>query len=95
MKKILVGLWGLVQGIIGMWWNIWGFIFILHPDSEPGSKEWEEDKIFIPIGYIMLIIWLIAMLSSYYKLKKSKSHMIIFSITWVVSTICMLFVLQM
>lgn len=95
MKKFLVGLWGLVHGVIGTLWNIWGFIFILHPDSEPGSKEWEEDKIFIPIGYIMLAIWLIAMLSSYYKLRKSKMDIIIFSIAWVVSTFCMLFVLQM
>ena len=87
MKKLLIGLGGIVQGIVGTAWNLLGLLFILHPDSAPGTKEWEEDRIFIPIGYVMLVIWLIAMFFSYYKFRKSKTSLIIFSVAWLVSTI--------
>lgn len=85
MKKVLIGLWGIVQGVVGTAWNLVGLVFLLHPGSAPGTKEWEEDAIFIPIGFVMLVIWLIVMFFSYYKLRKNKSDMIIFSVAWLVS----------
>lgn len=88
MKKALIGLWGLIQGFIGTWWNVIGIMFITHPDSGPGSKEWEEDKMFVPVGYAMVIIWLVAMFFSYYKLKSNKTNMALFSVLWVLGTLC-------
>lgn len=93
MKKFLIGLWGIVQGVIGTFWSGLGLAFILHLDSGPGAKDWDEDKMFIPIGYIMILMWLIILFFSYYKLRKSKSDIIIFSITWLVSTTIFLLVI--
>ncbi|MDD6844413.1 MAG: hypothetical protein PUE32_02465 [Clostridia bacterium] len=85
MKKILIGLFGIVQGIIGTLWNMLALAFILHPGSAPGTKDWEEDQMFIPVGYAMLVVWLIFMFFSFYKLKKNKKDIIAFLITWLVS----------
>lgn len=87
MKKVLIGLWGILQGLIGTIWNLFALAFILHPGSSPGTKEWEEDAMFIPVGYIMLIIWLAIMFFCYYKLRKRKTDMIVFSVAWLVSMI--------
>lgn len=95
MRKVLVGVWGILQGVIGTIWNLFALVFILHPGSAPGTKEWEEDAMFIPVGYIMLIIWLVIMFLSYYKLRKRKNHMIVFSVAWLVSMIMLILVIQM
>ena len=87
MRKVLIGLWGILQGLIGTIWNLFALAFILHPGSAPGTKEWEEDAMFIPIGYVMLIIWLVIMFFCYYKLRKRKTDMIVFSVAWLVSMI--------
>ena len=55
MKKVLISLWGLLYGIIGGFLGILGIAFMF-PESSPGSKEYEEDRFFIPIGVIMLLI---------------------------------------
>ena len=94
MRKVLVGLWGILQGVIGTIWNLYALAFILHPGSAPGTKEWEEDAMFIPIGYVMLIIWLVVMFLIYYKLRKRKSDMIVFSMAWLVSMIILIFGIQ-
>lgn len=86
MKKLLIGLYGIVQGIIGTLWNMLALAFILHPGSGPGTKDWDEERMFIPVGYAMLVIWLIVMFFSFYKLRENKTD-IIFLITWLVSTV--------
>ncbi|MGN0384348.1 MAG: hypothetical protein ACI4EX_00500 [Lachnospiraceae bacterium] len=86
MKRIVIGLCGIVQGVIGTLWTMLALAFILHPGSGPGTKDWEEDLMFIPVGYAMLVIWLIVMFFSFYKLKKNKTDIIAFLITWLVST---------
>ena len=70
LKKILIALHGLFQGFIGLWWSFVGIAFITHPDSSPGTKDWEEDKDFIPVGYIMILIYLIILAVSFYIFKK-------------------------
>lgn len=87
MKKALIALWGAAQGIIGAYWNMLALLFITHPDSSVGTKEWEEDAMFIPIGYVMLAVWLAAMVLSVFKLRKIKPDILVFSIAWAVSTI--------
>lgn len=95
MRKFLFGLWGILQGVIGAIWNLFALTFILHPGSAPGTKEWEEDAMFIPIGYVMLIMWLVVMFISYYKLRKRKSDMIVFSVAWLVGMIIFIFGVKM
>lgn len=85
MKKIFIGLYGIVQGIIGTLWNMLALAFILHPGAGPGTKDWDEEQMFISVGYVMLVIWLIVMFFSFYELRKNKTD-IIFLITWLVST---------
>lgn len=84
MKNLLIGLWGLVHGTVGTMWGLLGLLFILHLDSSPGTKEWAEDSMFIPVGYGMVAIWLIALFISYYELRKNKTGLIIFSAAWFV-----------
>lgn len=95
MKKVLIGLWGILQGVIGTIWNMFALAFMIHPGSSPGTKEWEEDAMFIPVGYIMLVIWLTVMLFSYYRLRKRKTDMMVFSIAWLVSMIILIIGAQM
>ena len=95
MRKFLIGLRGILLGVIGAIWNLFALTFILHPGSAPGTKEWEEDAMFIPIGYVMLIMWLVVMFISYYKLRKRKSDMIVFSVAWLVSMIIFIFGVKM
>ena len=94
MRKVLIGVWGILQGVIGTIWNVFALLCILHPGSAPGTKEWEEDAMFIPVGYMMLILWLVVMFLSYYKLRKRKSDMIVFSMAWLVSMIILIFGIQ-
>lgn len=95
MKKVVIGLWGILQGVIGTIWNLFALTFILHPGSAPGTKEWEEDAMFIPIGYVMLVIWLVVMFFSYYKLRKRKNDIIVFSLALIVSMIIFIFGVKM
>ncbi len=95
MKRNLIGIWGIAAGIVGTIWNVLGFACILHPGSAPGTKDWEEDRMFIPVGYIMIAVWLAAMVFSCYKLRKNKSDIIVFSITWLVGTaVCVFFMIM-
>lgn len=82
MKKLVLGLWGIVHGTIGTMWAIAGFILAFPLDSSPGTKEWAEDCQFIPMGYGMLAIWAIATFISYYLLRKNKTGIVIFSTAW-------------
>ena len=84
IRKILIALHGLFQGFIGLWWSLMGILFITHPDSSPGTKDWEEDKMFIPFGYVMILIYLIILAVSFYSFKKDKVNIIIFIISLVV-----------
>lgn len=90
MKKVLISLWGLLYGIIGGFLGILGIAFMF-PESSPGSKEYEEDRFFIPIGVIMLLICLVTAIISYYKLRKSKSDIIIFSAALIIGAAILIF----
>ena len=84
IKKVLIALHGLFQGFIGLWWSFVGIAFITHPDSSPGTKDWEEDKDFIPFGYLMILVYLIILAVSFYNFKKEKSDIIAFIISFIV-----------
>lgn len=81
-KKLLLGLWGVIHGTVGTVWALAGWWLAIHPDSSPGTKEWAEDRLFIPVGYAMLVIWAMTTFISYYSLRKSKIGIKVFSGTW-------------
>ncbi|MBR1591574.1 MAG: hypothetical protein IJ666_00975 [Ruminococcus sp.] len=81
IRKILIALHGLFQGFVGLWWSLVGIVFITHPDSSPETKDWEEDEMFIPFGYVMILIYLIILAVSFFGFKKEKSDIIIFIIS--------------
>ena len=81
IKKILIALHGIFQGFIGLWWSFVGIAFIIHPDSSPGTKDWEEGKDFIPVGYVMILIYLIILAVSFYIFRKQKPDILTFIIS--------------
>ena len=82
VKKLLIGLWGVLHGTVGTIWGLMGLILAYPLDSSPGTKEWAEDSQFIPIGYVMLVTWAIATFISYYSLRNSKTGIKVFSVAW-------------
>lgn len=83
IQKFLTVLWGIVHGTVGTIWGLAGCFLAFPIDSAPGTKEWAEDCQFIPLGYIMLAIWLMATLFSYFHLRKSKTGILVFTGAWV------------
>lgn len=89
MKKALFALLGLLQGAFGNYIAIIGYCFAF-PESEPGSKDYEEDLTFVPFGYLMMLITLIVMAAAIIKLRKKKSELVTFLAAWAVGTAAML-----
>ncbi len=80
MKKFIIAFLGFLHGIFGSWWGLLGVAFTF-PDSSPGSKDYEEDQLGIPIGVMMLLSYIAVMAFSYYKMRKNKSYIIIFLVS--------------
>ncbi|MBO6140722.1 MAG: hypothetical protein J6O40_02915 [Ruminococcus sp.] len=89
MKKVLLALLGLLQGTLGSYWAVLGYCFAF-PESEPGSKDYEEDITFVPFGYLMMLIWLVVMAAAIIKLRKKKSELVTFLAAWAVGTAALL-----
>ena len=85
MKKTLYGLYGLLQGTIGSYFAILGICFAF-PQSAKGTKEYEEDRMFMPFGFIMLAIWLAVMGFTVLKLKRDDDmrSLVTFAAAWAV-----------
>lgn len=84
MKQFLTGFWGLVYGTAGTFWAFVGYVLAFPLDSSPGTKEWAEDSQFIPLGYIMLALWVMALFMSYFSIRKNKIQLLVFSLAWLV-----------
>ncbi len=70
MKKILVGI---IYSIVSVFWLFFSILFTSALWLEkPGTNDWKEDSMFIPIGIIMLIIWTISLISIISSLKNKK-----------------------
>ncbi|MBQ8434630.1 MAG: hypothetical protein IJX24_01255 [Oscillospiraceae bacterium] len=77
LKNILISVHGFLLGTLGFYWDLMGVAFMF-PEYGPGSLSWEEDKIFIPIGIFMVLIWLAIFIFTIYKFRKSKAEIISF-----------------
>lgn len=83
MKKVLIAFLGFLHGIFGSYWGLLGIAFTF-PESTPDSKDYEEDRLFVPLGIVMLLIYAIATIISYYKLRKSMFDIILFSVALII-----------
>ena len=71
IKKIGFSIYGLLQGALGSYLALLGFAFAF-PTSTPDSKDYEEDLFFVPLGYIIMLIWLAVMVTTFIVLRKNK-----------------------
>lgn len=67
IKIIIISI---IYSIISVFWLFLSTLFVSAIWLEgPGSKEWSEDAMFIPIGIIMFIIWVISFIALIYSFK--------------------------
>ncbi len=83
LKKIGFSIFGLLQGTLGSYLALLGVAFAF-PESTPGSKDYEEDMFFVPLGYIIMFIWLVVMVTAFLFLRKDKANLMSFLIAWIV-----------
>lgn len=83
LKKAGLSVFGLIQGTIGSYLALLGFAFAF-PESTPDSKDYEEDLFFVPLGYIIMFIWLAVMIAAFLFLRKKKADLLSFFIAWLV-----------
>ncbi|MCH5208146.1 MAG: hypothetical protein J1F04_04630 [Oscillospiraceae bacterium] len=70
MKKVLIGI---LYSIFSVFWLFFTVIFTSALWLEkPGTNDWKEDAMFIPIGIIMLIIWIISFIALIFSFKNKK-----------------------
>lgn len=72
IKEVLI--WA-VYSAVSMVWLFFAIVFvspIIYDNL--GSKDWEEDAMFIPIGIIMLIIWLFVLIFMILRVKKKSKY---------------------
>ena len=89
LKKILIAVYGFIQGYFGVWWNLLGIAFITTAGSV-NSKDWQEDSMFIPVGYIMIVVWLVVIIASVCKFKHEGFNVVLFLALLIIGAIfCM------
>ena len=86
MKRIGLAILGLLQGTVGSYLAVLGFAFAF-PGTSPDSKDYEEDMMFVPLGYIIMALWLAVMIISILSLRKNKANLLSFIILWLVGVI--------
>ena len=91
LKKIGLSIAGLVQGTFGSYFALFGYV-IAFPDTEPGMRDYEEDMFFVPLGFVMMLIWVVVMVSIIIALRKNKANVMSFLLSWVIGLIgCIVF----
>lgn len=70
MKKVIIGI---LYSILSLFWLFFSILFTSALWLEkPGTNDWKEDAMFIPIGIIMLIIWIISLIALIFICKNKK-----------------------
>ena len=83
VKKTGISICGFLQGILGSYFAILGFVFAF-PQAGPGSKDYDDELAVVPFGYIIIFIWLVVMAAAFILLRKSKENVLLFLISWFV-----------
>ena len=92
LKKAGLLLAGLLQGTLGSYLGLLGWAFAF-PESGPGSKDYEEDMFFVPLGFIIMLLWIIVMVAAIVLLRKNRKNLLLFLIPWLIGLFgCLVFV---
>ena len=81
MKRIALGIFGVLQGVFGSWW-LFGGIAGAFPGTEPGTKDYDEDMWFVPFGVGMILIWLAVMTVTVILNRKDWKSLLAFLLPW-------------
>lgn len=70
MKKVIVGILYVILSVI------WLFLAVVFTSTlwltSPGTNDWTEDAMFIPIGIVMGILWAVSLVFLMIKIKGRK-----------------------
>lgn len=81
IKKILLAILGLLHGALGSYFALLGWAFAF-PETSPGAKDYAEDMLFVPFGYMLMFVWLVIMITAIILLRKKKANLLSFIIPW-------------
>ena len=81
IKKILLAIFGLLHGTLGSYFALLGWAFAF-PETSPGAKDYAEDMLFVPFGYMIMFIWLVIMITAMILFRKNKANLLSFIIPW-------------
>ena len=94
LKKVLLAIFGLLQGTIGNYLGLLGLTFAF-PQTAPGSKDYDEDMFFVPFGYIMMFTWLVVTIAAVILLRKNKANLLSYMISWIIGLVGFLIVIKL
>lgn len=81
ITKILLAILGLLQGTLGSYFALLGWAFAF-PETSPGARDYREDMLFVPLGYIIMFVWLVIMITVIILLRKNKANLLSFILPW-------------
>ena len=81
IKKILLAILGLLHGALGSYFALLGWAFAF-PETSPGAKDYAEDMLFVPFGYMLMFVWLVIMITAIILLRKKKANLLSFILPW-------------
>ena len=94
LKKVLLIIFGLLQGTIGNYLGLLGLAFAF-PQTDSYSKDYDEDMFLVPFGYVMMLTWLIVTIAAVILLLKNKANLLSYVIPWVIGFIGCLIVIKL
>ncbi len=93
-KKVLLVIFGLLQGTIGNYLGLLGLAFAF-PQIDSYSKDYNEDMFFVPFGYIMMLAWLTVTIAAFILLRKNKANLLSYAIPWAVGFVGCLIMIKL
>ena len=94
LKKVLLIIFGLLQGTIGNYLGLLGLAFAF-PQTDSYSKDYDEDMFLVPFGYVMMLTWLIVTIAAVILLRKNKANLLSYVIPVVIGFIGCLIVIKL
>lgn len=94
LKKVLLIIFGLLQGTIGNYLGLLGLAFAF-PQTDSYSKDYDEDMFLVPFGYVMMLTWLIVTIAAVILLRKNKANLLSYVIPLVIGFIGCLIVIKL
>lgn len=78
LKQIVLPiLAGIVYEYLSLWWIGFAVAFAF-PGTFPGSRDWKEDMLFIPIGYLMMLVYVLVLGIIIFKCRKKWMELVLF-----------------